>query len=93
MSNRIVDLVTASQVAVSGGDGDWRIDDGHAVTILLELGRSVVSLEKVTRIQVRGDLVVVYSSKETHYLPAERVVGLKVEGPAPGQSTTRAGFR
>lgn len=93
MPEPIVDLLSACEAAEPAGEGVWTVAEDTPVSLLVELGRGLVALERVRRVQLRQAVAIVITAKETHYLPASRLVGLKLQGtPAGLASRQRAGF-
>ncbi len=93
MPESIVSLLSACEAARPAGEGGWIVADDTSLSLLAELGRGLVALERVRRVQLREGVAIVVTAKETHYLPAARLVGLKVQGtPAGLGPKPRAGF-
>ncbi len=84
MSVKVETLLDACPELERAGDGAWEAR-GLEPTLLVVLGRSVVGLEKVEEIALTQGILVVKGAKETHYLPEDALVGVKVEGHGHAQ--------
>lgn len=92
MSTLLEELLVVSKVASPDGEARWTIADDPAVTIFVEAGRGLVSVERVTHVAIWGSIAELGTPRETHYVPVDRIVGLKVAGDAAGKAGVRAGF-
>lgn len=94
VSTQIEQILASCEAARSVGEGEWRFEEEPAASLLVELGEAVIDLERVTRVKIRNGVATIVAARETHFLPAERLVGLKVAGNAlgPGSGARRAGF-
>jgi hypothetical protein len=89
---RIASMLAACGLATLEAEGEWKVTEEDALSVLVELGDQVVGIERVSKLSLRGDFAVLHTAKDLHYLPIERLVGLKVAAAVAQGSRKRAGF-